>query len=148
MRLTYYELQELGGEIPDADVRLPEKRRFTIRLEDKLQILCIDLIRAYIRRHPGKLRYVVSQPERLNRVTPWMRDFLKRLGIFGNQGHPELLLFPAGGDVILIELKTPTGKWSAEQIGWREWCMARGYRHEVVMNSGKIVAILDAICSA
>lgn len=62
MRLTYYELQELGGEIPDADVRLPEKRRFTLRPEDKLQIQCIDIIRAYILRHPGKLRYIVANP--------------------------------------------------------------------------------------
>lgn len=74
-----------------------------------------------------------------------MRDFLKRLGIFGNQGHPELLLFPASGDVILIELKTAKGKWSAEQIGWREWCLARGYRHEVVTDSGQIVAMLDSL---
>lgn len=139
-KLTWQQSQEQleTGYVPSPS----PKRKFTIRLEDQLQIDCIKLLRTYQSTHPGKLRWIIAQPERLNRVTPWMRDFLKRLGIFGNQGHPELLLFPAGGDVILIELKTAKGKWSAEQIGWREWCDKSGFKHYAITTTDELDDVL------
>jgi len=125
------------------EARFPKrgKRKFTLRLEDQLQIQCMVLIRTYIHRHPGKLRYMVVQPERL-KPPPRRRDFFKKLGLLGNRGHPELLVLPADPEMMtLIELKTERGRYSAEQLSWQAWCESRGYRHAVVRSVDDLARI-------
>jgi hypothetical protein len=141
-RLTWQQSQE-QGDLADDQIILPKKRRFVIREEDHLQIQCMVLIRTYIHRHPGKLRYMVIQPER-TKPPLRLRDFFKKLGILGNPGIPELLLLPADPELFtLIELKTARGKFSAEQLSWATWCEARGYRHRVVRTCEELSVILD-----
>ncbi len=87
-------------------------RKWQIKPEDALQILCIKLLRA--RRIP----FVIAQPERLNAPVQ-RRDWLKKLGILGNSGHVELICF-LPSRVLCIELKAAKGVVSAEQEAWHK----------------------------
>lgn len=109
-----------GTSPPESEIILPKKRRWKIRPEDGLQIACVSLLRY---RH---IPYIIAQPERLN-AAPQRRDWFKKLGILGNAGHVELLVFLESG-LLCCELKSKDGRLSADQIKWRDMCMARGYR--------------------
>jgi len=128
--------------VEDKDIKIPRKRRFKIREEDALQIACVKLIRDYQRAHPGTLRYLVIQPERLN-PGPGRRDWFRKLGIFGNSGHHELILLhnDARRDWY-IELKTEDGQMSHEQLAWQTWAIATGRNHCVVRSAEQFQAIL------
>lgn len=131
-----------GDDLPD-EIFIPpsQKRKRKLREEDQFQIDCIRLIRA--EKH---LRFLVAQPDRIKNPTMWMRQFLKRLGIFGNLGHPEIVIFPPDPmRTTLIELKTRHGKMSTEQTEWAVWCIDRGYKHYVVRGINEMAAVLKRL---
>lgn len=116
MKISYAQLQ---GDVADADIVIPGKRKWHIRDEDRLQIACVKLLRQM------HIPFIVAQPERLN-ARVQRRDWFKKLGILGNAGHPELIVF-AAPRVILCELKTNDGKLSAGQRDWQTFCVEHGY---------------------
>jgi hypothetical protein len=144
--MTRISYEQRMGDVPDADIVLPKNRsrRFRIKPEDALQVECVKLIRDYQRAHPGALQYIVVQPERTN-PQPQRRDWLKKLGIFGNSGHQEILLFhnDARRDWF-IELKAPDGRMSSEQLDWQTWAIATGRNQCVVRSVEQFAAILAA----
>ncbi len=118
--------------VADVDIVLPKKRRFKIRPEDQLQIACIKWLRA----QEPDIRFVVCQPERLNPQVQ-RRDFLKALGILGNVGAPELMIFDARSILkprtILCELKDAAkGRMSTGQSEWQTFCIGAGFEHAIV----------------
>ncbi len=136
-------LQHYMDNVADADIVLPaaQKRKLKLRDEDAFQINCIKLIRAR-----KDLRFIVAQPDRIKSPTMWMRQFLKRLGVFGNPGHPEILILPFNPlYTTLIELKTKPGVMSTEQSEWRAWALINGYRHHVVKTLEEMEKILHGL---
>lgn len=136
-------LQHYCDTVADADLVLPaaNKRRAKLRDEDAFQINVIKMLRAR-----KDLRFIVAQPERIKSPTMWMRQFLKRLGIFGNLGHPEILVLPTDpSDTTLIELKTKHGAMSSEQSEWQRWAIYRGYRHHVIKTIEEMETILRGL---
>lgn len=118
----------------DADVTLPGKRKFKVRPEDALQCSVVALLRAL------HIPYLIAQPERLN-APPQRRDWLKKLGILGNAGHIELIVFLESG-LLCCELKSKDGRLSPEQIKWRGICLARGYRWAAPRTVDEFAALL------
>ncbi len=69
------------------------------------------------------LRWIIAQPERI-KAPAQRRDFLRALGIYGNVGHPELLVIDARtkpARILFCELKVGDGRTSAEQDKWELW---------------------------
>lgn len=113
----------------DQPLPVRGKRKWVTRPEDAIQVQCIR----WLRSQPA-MRWIVAQPERLN-PPPHRRDFLKALGILGNAGAPELLIFDGRKIIprmIACELKAPDGRMSPEQIGWQTFCIACGIEHAIV----------------
>ena len=118
-----------------------KRRKFRVRPEDALQIDCVRWLRA----QPDIL-FIISQPERLN-APPQRRDFLKALGILGNSGHCELLIFdgrcgPRLPRTILCELKDGDGRLSDEQKGWAIWLELHGFEHRVIRSVAELQAAI------
>lgn len=111
-------------------------RKFVVRPEDKLQIDCVALLRE------RGIPFLVAQPERLN-APVHRRDWFKKLGIFGNAGHPELFIFTPQG-VACCELKSARGKFSTEQDEWRVWLETNGYAYHAVTSLDQFRGILAA----
>ena len=122
-------------DVTDAEIIIPKKRKFKIRPEDQLQIKCVKLLRE------RGIPFIVAQPERLN-APPQRRDWLKKLGILGNSGHAELILF-LPDQVVAVELKSTTGRPSEVQIKWAFGIGIFGHRHETVNSLDEFKAILD-----
>lgn len=125
-------------DVPDAEIVIPKpkKRKFKIRPEDQLQIKCVKLLRE------RKIPFIVAQPERLN-APPQRRDWLKKLGILGNSGHAELILFMPN-QVIAVELKSDDGKLSEAQHKWSAAMSLSGHRYVVIDSLGEFKLFLDS----
>ena len=98
--------------VSDDEIIIPKKRKWKIRPEDKLQVACVKMLRNLDR------PFIVAQPERLNAPIN-RRDWFTKLGILGNAGHHELIIFTRTG-VVLVEWKSAGGKVSNAQKEWAE----------------------------
>lgn len=138
-RISY---EQKMGDVPDADVIIPGKRKFKIRPEDALQIKCISYIRRFCRINPHRVKWFVAQPERIN-APAQRRDWLKKLGILGNAGHAEMIIIGDDDDVVFIEWKSAEGRFSKQQKEWNDWCGMRGIGYYSVRSLAEFVAILE-----
>lgn len=129
------------AELSALEVPAERKKRSKIRPEDTLQANCMTMIKAR-----KDLHYIVCQPDRIKAPTYFMQNFLRKLGVFGNGGHPEVLIFPSNpADITLIELKTARGIMREEQAKWRVWCIERGYRHHVIRSLEDMERVLRGL---
>lgn len=135
--------------VADADIVLPIKRKHRRRPEESLQAQCIRYLRRLNHDSGDRVRYAVVQGERVAaKSTPWQRDRLKAMGILGNAGVPELIVIdirhrmPDEPRIWFIELKSPKGRVSQEQIDWQQWLRDQGLRYGLVRSLGELVELV------
>lgn len=107
------------GDIEDADVVLPGKRKPNPHDEWRLQSACVKILRKECRINKD-LRFLAPMPER--KRDSKQANIAKMMGL--QSGPPDLWLFlrtHPGCKIWLVELKKPGKDLNDAQKDWFEW---------------------------
>jgi hypothetical protein len=103
--------------------------------EAALQGFVVDLLRL-----AGARDLIWYHPVNEGRRAPRTGAFLKRMGMVA--GVPDLAFVLPGGRAAFLELKTPTGVVSPEQLAFRARCAAAGVPYAIARTPEEAQAIL------
>lgn len=63
----------------------------------------------------------------------------------GHAGVPDRIVFLPGGKLILVELKTTTGRPSAQQLKMQRTLQSLGFKSYIVYGADEVQALLEDI---
>ncbi len=114
-----WQQRQTQGDIPDAEVIIPGRRKPDPSAEWRLQCAVVKVLRRECRINKD-LRFLAPMPER--KRDPKQAAIAKAMGL--QSGPPDIWLFlrtHPGCKVWLVELKKPGKDLTEEQRDWFEW---------------------------